>query len=465
MTRYERDTWVSRQGPPYLNAAKLNEMEAGIYEHQAISGMEDISNWDSASWHNSGLIYSHTLGKWVAMASGGGSGVSNLSDLTIDVTKDWNAYGIYNLISISTQSISSNSWKGISLTDLSDVSGCNTPTINAPTLQSPGNATNFTAGTTEVELWASYTGYTGGGGATAGQVLAYNGTYWIPSSLASSGDTPATWGVLSAGTGIGTLTGVGVSGAGDTVSVLGYTTISTNAQTAKSWYDESSGRISDFVASGDKYTSAYLHSSNADIHFVLKDQASRIVSPYNKYILLSGQGTTTVYSSQGVPGQFYISTAAGTASPAGSDTQIQFNDGGSFGADELLYWNKTANKLYSYDIEASNEISSNAIKAVSVSCNSISCNTVSPGMFVLTPTTNQPALNAGTVWCSGSATYAQLYFMSANNGGWCKISMTCAGGGAGPTINAPTLILPTANTTFGAGTSEVELWAQYTGYS
>lgn len=34
-----------------------------------------------------------------------------------------------------------------------------------------------------------------------------------------------------------------------------------------------------------------------------------------------------------------------TPTPAGSDTQVQFNDGGAFGADADLTWNKTTNVL------------------------------------------------------------------------------------------------------------------------
>jgi len=39
------------------------------------------------------------------------------------------------------------------------------------------------------------------------------------------------------------------------------------------------------------------------------------------------------------------SAAGGSTSPGGSDTQIQFNDGGSFGGDADFTWNKTANAL------------------------------------------------------------------------------------------------------------------------
>ena len=63
----------------------------------------DINNWDSHNWKNSGLIWNETLGKWNAKPSGGG--VSNLSQLTIDVSKDWNTKGIYNLGYISSTGI------------------------------------------------------------------------------------------------------------------------------------------------------------------------------------------------------------------------------------------------------------------------------------------------------------------------------------------------------------------------
>ena len=37
--------------------------------------------------------------------------------------------------------------------------------------------------------------------------------------------------------------------------------------------------------------------------------------------------------------------SAGGTSPGGSDTQVQFNDGGSFGGDSDMVWNKTTNVL------------------------------------------------------------------------------------------------------------------------
>ena len=71
-------------------------------------------------------------------------------------------------------------------------------------------------------------------------------------------DTPTNWGTLTEGTGIAPITSVGVSGSGDhDVTVLGYTTISSNAQWAKNWLNVSGSQLSNFLASGDEYSTAY----------------------------------------------------------------------------------------------------------------------------------------------------------------------------------------------------------------
>lgn len=45
-------------------------------------------------------------------------------------------------------------------------------------------------------------------------------------------------------------------------------------------------------------------------------------------------------------GQITIAAAGGSGSPGGSDKQVQFNDGGSFGGNAGLLYNKTSNDLY-----------------------------------------------------------------------------------------------------------------------
>jgi DNA-binding transcriptional regulator YdaS (Cro superfamily) len=57
--------------------------------------------------------------------------------------------------------------------------------------------------------------------------------------------------------------------------------------------------------------------------------------------LAAGSNITIASASNG-----QITIAAGGGDPGGSDTQVQFNDGGSFGGDAGLLYNKTSNSLY-----------------------------------------------------------------------------------------------------------------------
>ena len=41
--------------------------------------------------------------------------------------------------------------------------------------------------------------------------------------------------------------------------------------------------------------------------------------------------------------------------PAGSDTEVQFNDGGIFGADSTLNFNKTTKTLTAQELEVTND--------------------------------------------------------------------------------------------------------------
>ena len=61
------------------------------------------------------------------------------------------------------------------------------------------------------------------------------------------------------------------------------------------------------------------------------------------YISGAGSVTTTFNGTTNV--MTVSGTAGGGGTPGGSDTQVQFNDGGSFGGDSDLTWNKTTNEL------------------------------------------------------------------------------------------------------------------------
>jgi len=84
----------------------------------ALHRAKDINNWSNTAWHNSGLMWNNNLSKWIPKPSSGtgGGGVSDLSDLNINIDKDWNSKSIYNLISVSSSIISG----GIYYTKLDD---------------------------------------------------------------------------------------------------------------------------------------------------------------------------------------------------------------------------------------------------------------------------------------------------------------------------------------------------------
>lgn len=72
---------------------------------------------------------------------------------------------------------------------------------------------------------------------------------------------------------------------------------------------------------------------------------TRIISPAN--------GQTLVWNS--TRQVWENSSAGGSGTPAGSDTQVQFNDGGSFGGDAGLTYNKTTNALTAGDVLVDDE--------------------------------------------------------------------------------------------------------------
>jgi len=108
---------IGTDSPNYLfdvdGSAGATTLFATGVSSQSISGQllalhmaRDITGWDANDFTNSGLLWNGSA--WEAMPSGGagGGGASDLSDLTIDVDKDWQTYSIYNMTSLSSQKIS-----------------------------------------------------------------------------------------------------------------------------------------------------------------------------------------------------------------------------------------------------------------------------------------------------------------------------------------------------------------------
>ena len=70
---------------------------------------------------------------------------------------------------------------------------------------------------------------------------------------------------------------------------------------------------------------------------ITEEDGSPDVSGVSKIVVSNGTLTDD--------GQGQVTLTTGGGSPGGSDTQVQFNDAGSFGGDAGLIFNKTTNKL------------------------------------------------------------------------------------------------------------------------
>jgi hypothetical protein len=70
---------------PY-KLAVVGTISGSNYIGVRISGAKDINNWNSHSWHNSGIQWNETTNKWIAKPSsgtGGGSTLDSMTDVTI----------------------------------------------------------------------------------------------------------------------------------------------------------------------------------------------------------------------------------------------------------------------------------------------------------------------------------------------------------------------------------------------
>lgn len=78
----------------------------------------------------------------------------------------------------------------------------------------------------------------------------------------------------------------------------------------------------------------------------LHSHAASPHTPEGTAVLSTGEGGGTKFLREDGDGTCsWQATAGGGGTPGGSDTEVQFNDGGSFGGDSALVWNKTDNRL------------------------------------------------------------------------------------------------------------------------
>ena len=94
------------------------------------------------------------------------------------------------------------------------------------------------------------------------------------------------------------------------------------------------------ISGSDRVTAEFKSYGDSYFYSGLSGSLTRLTDG-TSYIV-GGSGTTVTTSSTG---QITI-TGGGSGTPGGSDTQVQFNDGGSFAGDTGLTFNKTTNDLH-----------------------------------------------------------------------------------------------------------------------
>lgn len=129
----------------------------------------------------------------------------------------------------------------------------------------------------------------------------------------------------------------------------------------------------------DTFSASYAHVSNTAVSASYALSASYEInyetsSSYSEVATSASQAISSSYSSVSTTSSFALSvptasyaltasyiSGSGGGTPGGSDTQVQFNDGGAFGGDANFTWNKTTNVL-----SIKSNISSPAIQLSSV---------------------------------------------------------------------------------------------------
>lgn len=124
------DASTDKVGINTINQAYLLHVSGSIYAYYSISTQNlsgqllalhrsrDINNWNSAYWHNSGIIWSNTEQKWLAFKSGAG-GVSDHGGLTGLDDDDHSIYYNNTRLVNHTSTISSNALNAYNWTNSS----------------------------------------------------------------------------------------------------------------------------------------------------------------------------------------------------------------------------------------------------------------------------------------------------------------------------------------------------------
>jgi len=140
---------------------------------------------------------------------------------------------------------------------------------------------------------------------------------------------------------------VQVNASDELVVNVPWTDTDTNTQLSQEEVEDFAGNL---IATGGTKTGitvTYQDSTN-DVDFVVGGLTTTEIAAATLVTSAEGIGSndndTTIPTSAAVKA-YADSVGGGGGTPGGSDTQIQFNDGGSFGGDADLVWNKTTNAL------------------------------------------------------------------------------------------------------------------------
>ena len=131
---------------------------------------------------------------------------------------------------------------------------------------------------------------------------------------------------------------------------LRYTATDTGGKTSELTYQEMNDNLKSYYYSSSLAGNTLsLHTAGTDTHSIDLPSAGTVDTGSFYYSSSVSLNTITFYQGDGTTESLTVDTGSGgggSTSPGGSDTYVQFNDGGStFGGDSGLTYNKTANKL------------------------------------------------------------------------------------------------------------------------
>jgi len=453
--------------------------ESGQIAMYKIVHAEDIDDgagggWDSVAFTNSGLKWDGT--NWVPMPSGGSGGGgggtpggTNAGEIQYRV--DASTFGaetnfsydttldrldVYHIsaISISAQAISGGYWSGAVIHSQYLMSSSKYDELYTWYTNSSLRISEYIASGDEYS-----TAYTERGSQIAGDDLTWDGSNInVDDRFLRNYEDDSTTYKITVGRlySTGPISGGLISGTvihGDWIGKQissQYLKSGSVFQSAYDWYSDSSSKISEAIASGNEYTSAYKSSQASKIHAYHAVISSQYIDDYiasstvlNKFYQ-SSEGLTRSYLSglrdvadMDNKADGYVltydttqakwSAQSVTATPGGGDHYVQFNDSATLGGDSSFTWNDTTDTLRISGAISGAYISGGTIRTVKLmipqgtdGVQFVDANTkiyevgntlylITPNDIILNPDDNVVVQYAGTSWAQFGGGEKGLY--------------------------------------------------------